>query len=161
MNLNCFFILIIYDLVAKNITQLKWSEKIEFLVEIAGTRGWWLYMHNSYDVPSSNNWNHVKLIGKTKYSLSWNLGAFRLLESPYRTNCRNYKTSTEYLSRKDCIRNCKMNASLTNCKVIYNGIDIQRGEPSLPFAVPEVKECISKIDLDTICEILNSTSRLY
>ena len=134
-------------------TELKRSEELEINFKTYGiTSSWWLWFHHSDDMPSSYNWNAVEMKKLHQLRVDWKLYSFRLLESPYPTNCQNYKTSSPYLSRRDCIRKCKMNASLTNCKVIHKGIDVQRDDPVVHFAQRSDCDCIKNIDFDTICE---------
>ena len=87
--------------------------------------------------------------------ITWKVSSFRLLEAPYQTNCKNYRLSTEYLSRKDCIRKCKIRVSVDKCGVVFNGIDIEKGEPPVHFGgsskQPE-QACFKNLNFTKICE---------
>ena len=114
---------------------------------------WWVNLHNSYDMPVSSEWNGFVELGYHHWMrLSWKLQSFRLLGSPYRTNCRHYRASSEHLSRKDCIRKCRINTSLKMCKVIHEGVDVYRDDPVVYFAQNSDVDCIKGIDFDAICE---------
>ena len=102
-------------------------------------------------MPSSDDWNAIELNDDMRSRITWKLNAFRLLESPYRTNCKNYRTTSKHLSRRDCIRKCKLNASITICGSILSGIDLLRGEPPVLFGNESIKACIKNIDFDSIC----------
>ena len=102
-------------------------------------------------MPSSNDWNAVEIRKEYKYRITWKLEAFQLLESPYRTDCKVYSTSSPYLSRKDCMRSCKLRVSIDKCGYILDGIDLFRDEKSVPFGDIKKNSCIKVIDFDLIC----------
>ena len=108
-------------------------------------------MHNSYDIPATSEWNTIPLQDQTFYSLSWVSDSFKLLKSPYRTDCRDYRISSQYLSRRDCIRKCKLNASLDKCGAIHEDIDLKRDEPPVLFGGQNIEKCIEQIDFEAIC----------
>ena len=137
----------------KKSTELRWSDKLIFDFGEYGSNDscWWLFLHNSFDIPSSNEWNAIALNALKLFQVTWRLYSFRLLKNPYRTNCKDYRLSSEYLSRRDCIRKCKLNISLNECQSIFEGIDLGRNEPSVLFGGSDQKHCIERIDLDTIC----------
>ena len=138
---------------ANKTTKLRWFDKLTFEFNNYGSAHsyWWLYMHNPYDMPASIEWNAIPLAMNNLYQVTWSLNSFSLLEAPYRTNCRNYRKSSEHLSRRDCIRKCKLNTSVDKCGVILEGIDIRKGEPSVLFGSADDKQCVEKIDFETIC----------
>ena len=128
---------------------LKSTELIRFEFKSFGRYGWWLFLHNSYDLPSGDNWNGLQVRQKRQYKYTWNLAAFRLLQRPYPTDCRDYRSSSKYLSRRDCIRKCKLNANNITCNAIYDGIDIYRDDPPVLFDAN--RTCVAQIDFNTIC----------
>ena len=134
---------------ANTSTDLKSTECIRFEFKELGEFEWWLFLHNSFVMPSGSSWDRVQVKPKRQYIYTWDLGAFRLLQSPYPTDCRDYRSSSKYLSRRDCIRKCKLNASNTTCNAIYEGIDIQRDDPPVLFDTNGT--CAAQIDFDAIC----------
>ena len=79
------------------------------------------------------------------------MDSFQLLESPYRTDCKFYRTSSSYLSRKDCIRKCKLRVSIEKCGYIWGDIDLMRDEKSVFFGDIHNQSCIEDIKFLTIC----------
>ncbi len=70
----------------------------------------------------------------------------------YPTNCINYYSNTEFLSRKDCIRRCRLKESFSNCKVISYEINVFKWKTSVRFVENNDKEkCIKDLDLIEYC----------
>ena len=108
-------------------------------------------MHNTYDLPSSVEWKAVAIHHNHHFKLSWILHSFRLLEKPYETNCLNYRLNSKHMSRKACIRDCKIKTSLKECHVVDNTIDLYKEDQAMNFSMVEEAWCIKQIDFDTIC----------
>ena len=86
--------------------------------------------------------------------ITWKLSSFRLLEAPYQTNCKDYILSGQYLSRKDCLRKCKIQVSVDVCGVIYKGIDLRRSDSNVWFGNNENKsqnECFYGLNFTNVC----------
>ena len=112
---------------------------------------WWLSVHNSEDIPSSYDWGSVQISTKFWYAFEFTVNSYNLLKSPYPTNCLNY-TETEYLSRNDCIRKCKINRSVDNCGVVSFQMDVYRNEPNVTFAETEDQiNCVKNLSLKKSC----------
>ena len=112
---------------------------------------WMIHFHDSLNMPQSNDFNKYEITGKT---YTWKLSSFRLLKSPYQTDCKDYRQSTEYLSRKDCIRKCKIRVSVGECEVVFKAIDIQRGEPPVHFgnsSKQSEQACFNNLNFTEIC----------
>ena len=132
---------------------LKWNELMIFKLNyLLPYRVWWLYMHNSYDLPFSIEWKAAALNNDHFVVLSWKLHSFRLLEKPFKTNCLNYRLNTRHLSRKACIRDCKIKTSLKECQVVDNSIDLYKEDPAMNFSMHSEAWCIKQVDFDTICQ---------
>ena len=113
-----------------------------------------IYLHDGLTLPQSNDFNKYEILKKTYNLITWKLSSFRLLESPYQTNCKDYRQSTEYLSRKDCIRKCKIGVSVNKCGVIYEGIDLMRNDATFRFVDKgniSQKDCLDNPNLSEIC----------
>ena len=111
-------------------------------------------MHDSLTLPQSNDFNKYEITGKTYNLITWKLSSFRLLKSPYQTNCKDYRQSTEYLSRKDCIRKCKIRVNVDKCGVLYEGIDLMESDPTFQFVDKGNKtqnKCLDNINLVDVC----------
>ena len=78
------------------------------------------------------------------------------MESPYRTDCKDYRFrfSGKYLSRKGCIRKCKIEVSLKTCGVIYRDIDLMRSDPTVHFGNwgnSTSKSCFQNLNYTYVC----------
>ena len=112
---------------------------------------WWLYMHDPNDIPSAYEWNAIQLEKGFRSAVEFTVNSYQLLETPYPTNCLDYN-KTEYLSRKDCIRKCKINRSVHNCGVISYEMDVYRDEPNVRFAETEDElNCVKNLSLKKKC----------
>ena len=113
---------------------------------------WWLYLHDSSYAVSASDWNGFEIGRGFYYSLTFSYQSFHLLKSPFATNCKNYRTDSEYHSRKECIRNCKLKHSIQNCGFISHGVEVYRGESNKWFAsTSEEVKCVQDLDLGKIC----------
>ena len=112
---------------------------------------WWLYLHHRDDIPSGYDWNGIQLEKNTWTTVDFTVISYYLLKSPYPTDCLDY-SQTEYLSRKDCIRKCKINRSLAKCGLLYHQMDVYKSEPEEKFAetVDEIK-CVNDLKLKDKC----------
>ena len=109
-------------------------------------------MHGSYKYPTSYGWNGIDCKQSFWYTLSYSVQTYHLLESPYSTDCLNYRRDTPFLSREDCVRKCRVNESNTKCGVISHETDVFSGEPNIRFAKSsEEEECIKRLDLKKYC----------
>jgi len=112
----------------------------------------WLYLHDWRETPTVYDWNTVEIQLSKYYSLFYSVKNYRLLESPYPTNCINYETNTEYLSRNECIRKCQINRSISKCNVISDAVNIFKWEQDIRFAVTVDQEnCIEELNLNEYC----------
>ena len=131
---------------------LKWNEVMIFKLNyFPPHRVWWLYMHNSYDLPFSIEWKAVAINDDHFVVLSWKLHSFRLLEKPFKTDCIDYRLNTKHVSRKACIRDCKIKTSRKKCQVTYNTIDLYRKDPVMNFSTNYEAWCFKQIDFNKIC----------
>lgn len=113
-------------------------------------KSWWLFMHNPMDVPSSYDWNSIELKKGHYIAISYSHQAFRL--NAELQNCRNFGPESDYSSRSQCIRNCKIRRSVSDCGVIFHGIDVRSDEIPLRFAKTESeKNCVININLGNVC----------
>jgi hypothetical protein len=74
--------------------------------------------------------------------------SYQLLEKPYQTNCIDYPSKTEYLSREDCIRRNRLNKSITECKVIAEGINLFKWETGIFMNSTLDEKCIENINIE-------------
>ena len=122
------------------------------MVRYGEGNSWWMYMHNSYDRTCSYDWNSIQLKRGYNYWLTFTLQSYQLLERPYPTDCTDYYNKTEYMSRKDCIRQCKLNLSLRECGVVPHEVDIYRDEPVVRLATDdEYETCVFNLTLNRVC----------
>ena len=117
-------------------------------------KSWWIFLHSGFDLPDNDAWNGYEVNRHTFNMITWKLSSFRLLESPYQTNCKDYRVSGQYLSRTDCIRKCKIQVSVEMCGVIFKGIDLMRSDPNIWFGGNRdvtQKECFYNLSFTDIC----------
>ena len=113
---------------------------------------WWFYVHNKMNHKSSFDWDKFNLQRNRFYTLTYKVRSFRLLPSPYATDCLDYPKSTEYLSRKDCIRKCKVRQSVENCGGLSRDMDVIEGDPDVRFVSTDSEDnCIHKLHLSEHC----------
>ena len=112
--------------------------------------GWWILMHNYKDHVSSYEWNSFYLNTYRQYTLTYSVKSFRLLPSPYSTDCFDYSHSKEYMSRKDCIRKCRINESVDKCGGVYVETDVIEGDINVDFLNNE-NNCFQDLGLDKFC----------
>ena len=110
-------------------------------------------MHNVNDQVSSYEWNSVNLIYGYDYTLSYNVKSFQLLPSPFTTNCMDYAKETEFQSRKDCIRKCKVRQAVDKCGGVYTDMDVFEGEPNVTFVSGDRSNCVSDLKLNKVCPL--------
>ena len=117
-------------------------------------KNWGLSLHSGFILPDSDGWNSYEVRKHTFNMITWKLSSFRLLESPYQTNCKDYRVNGQYLSRTDCIRKCKIQISVDKCGVIYKGIDLMRSDPHVWFGDNRnvtQKECFYGLNFTDVC----------
>ena len=132
------------------------------LANIGVYNSWWIYIHNELDTPSGYDWNAVEIKKSFYYSMGFTLNSYQLLERPYPTDCKNYNTNTVYLSRKDCIRKCKIKQSLDKCRVISYETDVYRDEPVVRFAETKDEiQCVKDLKLKRSCMKMCPNSDCY
>ena len=113
---------------------------------------WWVYLHNRNDRPSGYDWNAIEVQKNVSYSVTFGLNSYHLLKSPYKTDCKHYERETQFKSRKDCIRKCKLRISQTECGVISHEVDVYRGEQNVRFVENDEQDfCVNKLDLRRKC----------
>ena len=113
---------------------------------------WFLWMHSSFSYYSSYDWNGINLSKSFEYTFTYAVQSYQLLESPYSTDCNNYRETTTFLSREECVRKCRIRESLSKCGVISYETDVIRGEPNVRFSgKPEEEECIERLYLKKYC----------
>ena len=112
---------------------------------------WWFYLHHLDDIPSGYDWNGIQLEKNSWTTVDFTLISYYLLKSPYPTNCLDY-SQTQWLSRTDCIRKCKINESLAKCGLLYHQMDVYKNEPNVRFAVTDDQiKCINDLKLKDKC----------
>ena len=127
------------------------------LKTISNIETWWVFMHHSLDRPSSYEWNAFEVRRGHDYQVTFALVTFHLLSHPYRTNCKDYPTETEFTSNKECTRVCKLRQMLSNCGHLSHKVDVLRGEQiendsEVRFArSPQEEQCVNNISLNQIC----------
>ena len=117
-------------------------------------KNWGLCLHSGFNLPDSDAWIGYEWRRQTFNMITWKLTSFRLLESPYQTNCKDYRVNGQYLSRTDCIRKCKIQVSVDKCGVIYKGIDLMRSDSNVRFGNNRSftqKECFYDLNFTDIC----------
>ena len=116
------------------------------------SRTWFLFLHDTSELKSPYDWDSFPLFESFDHSISFAYQSFKLLKSPYSTDCIDYKSDTQYVSRKDCIRKCKLKNSIEKCGVVSHEVQVFKKEPNIRFgATEEDFDCIKNISLDTIC----------
>ena len=100
----------------------------------------------------SYDWNCLILKRGNLYTATYNVRTYQLLQSPYQTDCLHYDLNTEFTSRKDCIRKCKINRSLKRCSVVAHETDVLEGEPSVRFSNDTDEfDCVNRLGLNQLC----------
>ena len=143
--------IMIYFSVNKTFELIGHADQIEFFFKKYGSifNSWLLYMHNPYDEPFCSSWERVEMLKNWEYTVTWQKTSIKLLGAPYHTNCKDYQATSNYLSRKDCIRRCKIKISIEMCRVLDWGIELRSDEPAVIFG--KNKTCLDSINLETIC----------
>ena len=114
---------------------------------------WWILLHNENDQVSSYEWNSVNLKSGHEYTLSYNVKSFRLLPSPFIRNCVDYGEETEFQSRKDCIRKCKVRQAMDKCGGLHNDMDVFEREPNVTFLSKSKGQCVLNLNLNKACPL--------
>ena len=129
------------------------NHRLTFLFNNYGQyKCWFLWIHNSFNYPSSYDWNGIEVKKSFWYTLTYSVQTYHLLESPYSTDCMNYREKTAFLSREDCVRKCRIRESQSKCGVVSNEVDVIRGEPNVRFSKSrEEEECTESLDLKEYC----------
>ena len=112
---------------------------------------WWIFPHNEKDQVSSYEWNNFHFEPGFEYTLSYKVKTFRLLPSPFPTDCIDYREETDSKSHKDCIRKCKVRQALSKCGGLYRNMDVFEGEPNVTFVSKRRKNCVWNLKLNEIC----------
>ena len=129
------------------------DEHLEIIVsELIWKDNWWLALHDiSYPV-SPYDWNSISIRKGFYYTVTYSYQSFHLLERPYSTDCIDYKLSTEYGSRRDCIAKCKLKTGLDFCGVVPQDVVVYGEEPEVRFANSSLeKHCIESLNLSQNC----------
>ena len=107
-------------------------------------------MHNSHDIPSSYDWNSIELKKGHYNAISYSHQSFRLNQMSQ--NCDFYGPDNKYNSRSECINSCKIRRSISECGVIYHGIDVRSDETPVRFAKTSAeKSCVANQDFGSYC----------
>ena len=113
---------------------------------------WWLFIHSVNEQISSYDWNSINLKANHHYEIIYTQKSYKLLPSPYATNCIDYSLKRGLKSRNDCIRKCQIRQSMDKCGVIAEGIDVYSGEQNVIFAeTDEEFNCTNSLDFDGHC----------
>ena len=113
---------------------------------------WWLFIHNNEEHISAYEWNGLSLQSNILYVVTYSVRSYKLLPSPYRTNCVDYSQRLGVKTRKNCIRKCMLRESLEKCGVVSDEIDVYSGEQNVVFAKSdEEKNCTERENLNDIC----------
>ena len=116
------------------------------------THEWWLYLHNGRDHIDSYDWNALIMKRGYSYTITYNVRTYRLLQSPYHTDCLHYDLKTEFMSRKDCIRKCKIKESVNQCSAVAHKSDVFKGEPNVRFSNSTLEsDCVKRLPLNHLC----------
>ena len=83
------------------------------------------------------------------HRVTWKITSIKLLPRPYKTDCKDYTTTTEYISRDDCFKKCKLQLNNHKCRAVFQGDSIRKDEPGIIFSEPN--DCSKKIDFFSIC----------
>ena len=122
------------------------------MITLLQKKTWWIYLHDSSYSVDPCSWNSILLEHGHYYTITFSYKSFHLLKSPFATNCADYKSDKEFVSRKDCLRNCKLESSIKKCGVIPHYIEVYRGEASKNFAMNDHdKTCLASLELGTTC----------
>ena len=114
--------------------------------------GWWLILHDIGYPVSPYDWNSISVKKGYYYALTFTYQSFHLLKRPYSTDCIDYKLSTEFISRKDCIRKCSLRTGIDFCGVVPMDVEVYGGEPDVQFANNSLeKNCIENLNLSKKC----------
>ena len=93
---------------------------------------WWLYLDDPSYYVFPSNWEGIQLERGNYYSITFSYQSFKLLKSPFATNCMDYRLETnEYISRTDCLRKCKLKNNIEKCGVISREVEVLKEEPTL------------------------------
>ena len=113
---------------------------------------WFLYLHDPSFSVAPTDWDGFQIDAGYCTGLAYSYQSFHLLERPFATNCKNYMSDTEYYSRKDCIRKCKLKHSTEECGVIADEMEVYKDEHSIRFASNQNEsKCAENLNLDRIC----------
>ena len=113
---------------------------------------WFLFLHDPFYSVSPTDWDGLQIDAGYSTGVTYAYQAFHLLESPFATNCKNYMSDTEYYSRKDCIRKCKLKHSTEECGVIADEVEVYKNEHSIRFPANQNESiCAESLSLDRIC----------
>ena len=113
---------------------------------------WWLFIHNRSNEVSAYDWNGLNMKRYHRYILSYNVKAYQLLPHPYRTDCVDYRKHREFMSRKACIRQCKVEQALDKCGALSRYMDVYNGGPNYTFALSwDEYYCVQNLSLSAFC----------
>ena len=113
---------------------------------------WYLYLHDHWFSVAPTDWNGLQIDTGYFTGITYSYQSFHLLKSPFATNCKYYMSDTEYYSRKDCIRKCKLKHSTEECGVIADEVEVYKDEHSIRFAADQNESiCAESLSLDRIC----------
>ena len=143
--------MMIFEFLGRKSITLAQNENLRIF--ISKFKHWWIYLHDSSIPVSVDFWNAMVLETHSYYTIIYSYQSFQLLKSPFATNCTNYELETPFLSRKDCIRKCKLKRSLDECKVIGFETPVYKNELMVEFAQnEEKKECVKNLNSETFCQ---------
>ena len=150
--LNIFIQISMIILLESDTIRLTQDRHLELYIHRFGhTQSWWLFFHSSYDLITGYAWNGWEMRNNFYYSMTYTSSFYQLLESPYPTDCENYYLSSKYISRKECLRKCKIKVSLQICGSISKDISVYSGEKGVLFANTSGENCADRINFWEQC----------
>jgi len=111
----------------------------------------WLHMPEWHTIPTGHDWSTVSIEPFHNYAISFSTKTYRLIESPYPTNCIHYSKKTKYSSRNDCIGRCRFNESLSKCEVIVHETNVFKWQIGRFTNTDYEKIVFKNMNLDKIC----------
>ena len=111
----------------------------------------YLYLHDYYFLPTGWSWDTITINPATYYAVSYTRTTFKLLKKPYQTNCLDYIQQTRFVSRYECITNCRIETSLEKCGLIGDETILQFNQLKGFARKGSDKQCIEDLNLDRLC----------
>ena len=111
----------------------------------------YLYLHNWYSSVNGWDWDTVYINPGYDTALSFEMKGFKLLESPYSTNCIDYRETTPFLSRSQCLTDCSIRRGLDRCGVIPEDTNVEADQSGRLARTKEETKCTKRLNLTHYC----------